>query len=89
MIISSCNGFHDSCTFLGTGTSRLRFPCKTLLTDSTFSGPLQLPRGLRHEMSSSAETLGSWVLMQFEACMSVRVPPVFALSCVGSGLATG
>jgi hypothetical protein len=49
----------------------------------------QWPRGLRHEMSSSARTLGSWVWIPLEACMFVCVYPVFMLSCVGSDLATG
>jgi hypothetical protein len=39
--------------------------------------------------SSPAETLGSWVLIPFEAWMSVYVYSVFVcVLCVGSGLAT-
>jgi hypothetical protein len=49
----------------------------------------QWPRGLRHELSSSARTLGSWVRIPLEVWMSVCVYSVFVLSCVGSGLATG
>jgi hypothetical protein len=43
------------------------------------------PRGLKHEMSSPAQTLGSWVQTPVEAC----VYSLFMLSCIGSGLATG
>jgi hypothetical protein len=43
-------------------------------------------RGLRHELSSLAQTLGSWVRNPLEACMSVCVYSVFVL---GTGLATG
>jgi hypothetical protein len=49
----------------------------------------QWPRGLRHEMSSPAWTLGSWVRIPLEAWMFVYVYSVFVLSCVGSGLAKG
>jgi hypothetical protein len=49
----------------------------------------QWSRGLRHEMSSPAQTLGSWVRITLEAWMSVRVSSVFVLSCVCSSLATG
>jgi hypothetical protein len=42
----------------------------------------QWPRGLRHEPSSPAKTLGSWVRISLEACMSVCVYSVFVLSCV-------
>jgi hypothetical protein len=39
-------------------------------------------RSLRHKLSSSAETLGSWVRIPLEAWMSVYVYSVFVLSCV-------
>jgi hypothetical protein len=42
----------------------------------------------KHEPSSPARTLGSWVRIPLEAWMSVCVYCVFALSCVGSGFAT-
>jgi hypothetical protein len=45
----------------------------------------QWPRGLRHELSSLALTLGSWVRIPLEAWMSVCVYSEFVL---GSGLAT-
>jgi hypothetical protein len=49
------------------------------------------PRGLRHELSSLARTLGSWVRIPPKVLMSVCFCSVFVfvLSCVGSGLATG
>jgi hypothetical protein len=40
------------------------------------------PRGLRHELTSPAQTLGSWVRILLEARMSVFVYSVFVLSCV-------
>jgi hypothetical protein len=46
----------------------------------------QWPRGLRHEPSSLARTLGSWVRIPLEVWMSVCVYSVFVL---GSGLETG
>jgi hypothetical protein len=49
----------------------------------------QRPRGLRHETSSSALTLGSWGRIPLKVWMSVWVYSVFVLSCVGSGLASG
>jgi hypothetical protein len=42
----------------------------------------QWPRGLRHELSSPAQTLGSWVRIPLEAWMSVCIYTVFVLSCV-------
>jgi hypothetical protein len=48
-------------------------------------GRSQWPRRLRHEMSSLARTLGSWVWIPLKAWMSVCTYSV----CVGSGLATG
>jgi hypothetical protein len=52
-------------------------------------GRPQWPRGLRHEPSSPARILGSWVRTPFKEWMSVCVYSVFVLSCVGSGLAIG
>jgi hypothetical protein len=42
----------------------------------------QWPRGLRHELSSSAQTLGSWVRIALEARMSMCFYSAFVLSCV-------
>jgi hypothetical protein len=49
----------------------------------------QWPRGLRHELSSLARTLGSWVRIPLKRWTFVRVYSVFVLLCVGSSLATG
>jgi hypothetical protein len=42
----------------------------------------QCPRGLRHQLSSPAWTLGSWVRIPLEAWMSVCAFILFVLSCV-------
>jgi hypothetical protein len=42
----------------------------------------QLPRGLRHGLSSLARTLGSWVRIPLKEWMCVRVYSVFVLFCV-------
>jgi hypothetical protein len=42
----------------------------------------QWANGLRHEMSSPAQKLGSWVQIPLETWMSVCVYSVFVLSCV-------
>jgi hypothetical protein len=39
-------------------------------------------RGLRHELSSPAQILGSWIRIQLEAWISVCIYSVFMLSCV-------
>jgi hypothetical protein len=46
-------------------------------------------RGLSHEPSSPARTLGLWVRIPFEAWLSVCVYSFCVVLCVGSGLATG
>jgi hypothetical protein len=43
---------------------------------------LQWALGLKHELSSPSQTLGSWVRMPLKAWMSVCVYSVFVLSCV-------
>jgi hypothetical protein len=48
-----------------------------------------MPRGLRHEMSSPVQTLGSQFPIPIEAWISIRVSPALVLSCVGKGFATG
>jgi hypothetical protein len=52
-------------------------------------GGSQWQRGLRHELSSPARTLGSCVRIPVGTRMSVCVYAVFVLSCVGSDLTTG
>jgi hypothetical protein len=52
----------------------------------------QLPRGLKHERSSLARTLGSWVRIPLRAWMfgmCMRLFYVCVVLCVGSSLATG
>jgi hypothetical protein len=49
---------------------------------NTASRRSQWPRGLRHELSSLAHTLGSWVRIPIEAWMSMCVYSVFVLSCL-------
>jgi hypothetical protein len=46
----------------------------------------QWPHGLRHELSSLARTLGSWVRISLEAWISVCIYSVCVVLCVGSGL---
>jgi hypothetical protein len=43
----------------------------------------------RHELSSLARTLGSWVRISLKAWMSVCVYSVYVVLCAGSGLAMG
>jgi hypothetical protein len=52
-------------------------------------GRSQWWRGLRHELSSPAPTLRSWVRILLEAGMFVCVYSVCVVLCVGSGLAAG
>jgi hypothetical protein len=42
----------------------------------------QWSHGLRHELSSAARTLGSWVRIPLEAWMSVCIYSVFVLFCM-------
>jgi hypothetical protein len=51
----------------------------------------QWPRGLRHELSSLARTLRSWVRIPLKAWMYVLCAfiCVCVVLCVGRGLATG
>jgi hypothetical protein len=44
-------------------------------------GQSQRPRGLKHELSSLARTLGSWVRIPLKARMFMCVYSVFVLSC--------
>jgi hypothetical protein len=49
----------------------------------------QCPCYLKHEISSSAQTLGLWVWISLKAWMYVSVFSMLMLSYVGSGLVTG
>jgi hypothetical protein len=53
------------------------------------SGRSEWPRGLRHELSSLARKLGSWIQIPLNAWMSVCLFCVCVVLCVGSGLLTG
>jgi hypothetical protein len=53
-------------------------------TPQTGAGRSQWPRRLRHELSSLARTLGSWVQIPLEAWVSVCVYSLFVLSCIVS-----
>jgi hypothetical protein len=48
----------------------------------------QWSHDLKNEMSSPAQTLGSWVRIPLEAWMSASLYLMFKLSCVGCGLVT-
>jgi hypothetical protein len=82
-------GVHLNYEIISTGC--LDTPCEKTGTSSI---PEQImyyilvawPRGLRHELSSFARTLGSWFRIPLDAWMSVCVYSVFVL---GSGLAAG
>jgi hypothetical protein len=49
----------------------------------------QWPRGLRHELSSLARILGSWVRMPLKSWTCVCVDSVSVVLRIGRGLATG
>jgi hypothetical protein len=42
----------------------------------------QWPRGLRHELSSLAQPLGSWIRIPLEVWISVCIHSVFVMFCV-------
>jgi hypothetical protein len=56
--------------------------CHDLVTATDRLCRPQRPRGLKHETSSPARTLGSWVRIPLTAWMSVCVYSVFVLFCV-------
>jgi hypothetical protein len=58
-------------------------------TQSSAAGRSQWPRGLRHELSSLSQTLGSCVRIALKTWMSVCVYSLCAVLCVGRGLARG
>jgi hypothetical protein len=50
----------------------------------------QWPRGLRYELFSPVQTLGSWVrIPQRHGCLCLRLFCVYVVLCADSGLATG
>jgi hypothetical protein len=46
--------------------------------------PITVAGCLRHVVSSSAQVMGSYVPIPFEALLSIRVSSVYMLSCVVS-----
>jgi hypothetical protein len=56
---------------------RCEIKVHSLYTYISVSSRSQWPRGLRYELSSPAQTLGSWVRIQLESWLSV-----FVLSCM-------
>jgi hypothetical protein len=64
----------------------MKFVSASYLLNTRARGQSQWPRGLMHELSTPARTLGSWVRISLEAWMSVCVYSVFVL---GSDLVTG
>jgi hypothetical protein len=53
-----------------------------ILISRLFNGRIQRLRCLRHELSSLARTLASWVSIPLEARMSVGIYSVLVLFCV-------
>jgi hypothetical protein len=47
-----------------------------------YDGRSQWPRGVRHELFSLTQTLGSWVRIPLKARISVCVYSAFVLLCV-------
>jgi hypothetical protein len=67
----------------------LHYEISAFCTHRLFMRGSQWLRGLRHELSSLARTLGSWVRIPLQAWMSVCVYSVCVVLHVGSRLATG
>jgi hypothetical protein len=65
-------------------------PACRMQTSSVFKQVVDIERqrGLRHEPSSLARTLGLWVRIPLEAWVYVGLFCVCVVLCVGSGLAT-
>jgi hypothetical protein len=56
--------------------------CQWIMNYNECGRRSQWPRGLMHELSSPAGTLGSWVLIPLKAWMSVCFYSVFVLFCM-------
>jgi hypothetical protein len=67
---------------LSCGYDILIFHVLVFIMMGMVSSRLQRLSGLRHELSSLAQTLGLWVRISLEAWMSVCIYSVFVLSCV-------
>jgi hypothetical protein len=60
----------------------LRVAYIILFEKSEWKIKFRCPHGLRHELPSYAQTLGSWVRIPLEVWISVCVYSVFVLFCV-------
>jgi hypothetical protein len=58
------------------------FVTETIAISISFERQSEWPRGLRHELSPPAQTLGSWVRIPLKAWIFVCVYSVFVLSCL-------
>jgi hypothetical protein len=56
---------------------------KIIISAEFGTGLSQWPRGVRHELSAPARTLGSWVRIPLETWMSVCVYSVCVVLCDG------
>jgi hypothetical protein len=77
----------DMTSYIGNFILTLTFFClitnkPLFLSGNNSISRSQWPRGLRHELSSLARTLGLWVRIPLRAWMSVCIYSVFVLSCV-------
>jgi hypothetical protein len=85
----------DTCQFSWTLSLLIGDTLSLWKTSMGYTCPLgiasrsQWPRGLGHELSSLARTLGSWVRTPLKAWLSVHLFCVYVVVCVGSGPATG
>jgi hypothetical protein len=78
----------------GTAPSRLCTEMNSLATATglwnvIFFSLSQWPRGLRHELSPPAQTLGSWVPIPLDVWTPVCVYSVCVVLCAGRGLLMG
>jgi hypothetical protein len=64
------------------GVCTVKMKIKRIISSKLVIGRSQWPPPPRHELSSPARTLGSWVQIPLEAWMSVCVYSMFVLSCV-------
>jgi hypothetical protein len=84
--VEEAPGIHWLGGWIGHGT--VQDDVAKIILDPTGTQAHHWPRGVRHELSSVARTLGSWVLIPLKVWISACDYSLFVLSCVGSGLAT-
>jgi hypothetical protein len=80
-IQSSCNTFQPSVSLHNFHKVFMVY-LHTFHAPRASGGRSQWPRGLKHELSSPAQTLGSWFRIPHKAWMSVCISTVFVMSCV-------